>query len=327
MARYTHHTTDHPSLSTAELAASAQNQVEESLPRYHYLRAAVTGAYEIERANPVPSLVTLKFERYEDYDLEPLLDLKVSPNADGSVHPDDLKMYKEELFGNWKVREAGILYVMRMYRQFWNMLLSYNSPARTTGLHAWDAMFDEWKDAGCPMEMVPCMWFARPCGCMDPACQFLHDAESTRRDKALVHVWRRAQCGKLTAEDIAALRDADPTATSPGDDGFIVRKIQLHIEHPEPAKCWNPACSELNSHPNAAVQYCSCCQVVSYCSRNCQLQHWRAHKRDCRPYEQIIHDDDLWSRIGCRNGLQRNGSIVRDDSRGLRVTMPPGFGQ
>lgn len=103
---------------------------------------------------------------------------------------------------------------------------------------------------------------------MDPHCQYQHDAETTQRDKALVHAWRRARCSKLTGEDIETFRNADPVSLSPVDDGFIVEQIQNLMEYPEPAICWNAGCSKLDNHPEAArlLKRCSRCLVVSYCS-------------------------------------------------------------
>ena len=39
--------------------------------------------------------------------------------------------------------------------------------------------------------------------------------------------------------------------------------------------CGNPDCSE------AASKLCQRCEQVSYCSRDCQLTHWKAHKKTC----------------------------------------------
>ncbi|VDC05485.1 unnamed protein product [Peniophora sp. CBMAI 1063] len=326
MVRYAHYTAAHPTLSPAQVAHNAQVQAAESLPRYHYLRAAVTGAYDLEPSEDDPSLTTLNFARYAGHDLVPLYNLRLQPNADGSMHPEDLQIYNEELFMNWKAREGGILCTVRLYKQFWSMVLSYNSPARTTGSAARDALFDGWRGAGFPEAMIPCMWFARPCGCMDPECQYKHDEETTRRDKDSVYAWRRAQCNKLTAADVATFRDADPITLSPGDDGYIVRQIQLDMTHPEPNICWNPACPQgLNVHPDASrsLQWCSICKVVSYCSKGCQRRHWRAHKGDCHPYEEIIANDDLWSIVGRRKGLQKNGMFLAEENGNLSLTVTP----
>jgi len=39
--------------------------------------------------------------------------------------------------------------------------------------------------------------------------------------------------------------------------------------------CGNPNCNE------AASKFCQQCEQISYCSRDCQVQHWRVHKKVC----------------------------------------------
>ncbi|VDC05480.1 unnamed protein product [Peniophora sp. CBMAI 1063] len=334
MVRYVHYKTYPPNFDRAKAIAQGRRQAEGNLERYHYLRAAVTGAYDIEQLqpgdpnnpNPLPFVRHgLVFDRYKLHKLKPLRGMKLHPNADGTIHPGDLKLYKEELFGNWKVREAGILYAYMELRPFFNMMLNYNSPAKTTGIPAWDKLLDEWKAAGFPKRMLQCMYFARESGCMDPRCPFQHDAAATKRDKDLVYAWRRARCGQLTPEDIEIFRDVVPAEYSPGDDGFIVEEIQYYIKNPDPLICWNTGCCQVDDHPELAEQLkrCSRCKVVTYCSAECQKKHWKEHKQDCHPYDQIIHDDELWSRVGFRKGLQWNGNTVKDDRGGITVSISP----
>ena len=166
MAHYTHFKTYPSSFDRTRAIAQGQNQAGLNLERYHYLRAAVTKAYDIKQLqpgdpsnpNPMPFVRQgIVFDRYKLRDLKPLRGVKLHPDADGSIHPGDLKAYKEELFGNWKVREAGILYAMMELRPFWNMLLNFHSPSKTTGIPAWDKLLNDWQAAGFPKSMLQCM--------------------------------------------------------------------------------------------------------------------------------------------------------------------------
>lgn len=49
--------------------------------------------------------------------------------------------------------------------------------------------------------------------------------------------------------------------------GALVKRYQ---------SCGNPSCSEAGS------KVCKACGQISYCSRACQMQHWKAHKKFCR---------------------------------------------
>lgn len=35
----------------------------------------------------------------------------------------------------------------------------------------------------------------------------------------------------------------------------------------------------------AATNYCLSCKKVYYCSKECQVADWKAHKAQCRPFE------------------------------------------
>jgi hypothetical protein len=37
-----------------------------------------------------------------------------------------------------------------------------------------------------------------------------------------------------------------------------------------------------------AYQLCGRCRGIYYCSKECQKQHWREHKKDCKPHEEMI---------------------------------------
>ena len=58
----------------------------------------------------------------------------------------------------------------------------------------------------------------------------------------------------------------------------------LLAEVPLPVGCSNPACLSLvgDSEVKASKKACTACKVVYYCSRECQVAHWDAHKALCK---------------------------------------------
>ncbi|KAF7792041.1 hypothetical protein EIP86_003068 [Pleurotus ostreatoroseus] len=139
---------------------------------------------------------------YKPFKLEPVIGVKLHPRDDGTIHPEDIKVYVDMFRSNWKCREGGILRCIEEQREFWNMILNYHSTARTTGIKAWDRLFDRLKRNQFDKGMIPCMWFAREAGCLDPKCEFLHDKEACERDREKVLEKRRVALGKPTMRDI-----------------------------------------------------------------------------------------------------------------------------
>jgi len=58
----------------------------------------------------------------------------------------------------------------------------------------------------------------------------------------------------------------------------------LMEEVPSPIGCNNPGCGDLRglSELTASCKTCTGCGVVKYCSRACQVGHWKAHKDLCK---------------------------------------------
>jgi len=153
MSRYVH--TDNPQRGPGQAKCNQEH--------YHYLRAAVTRSFELvteapDPANPVQMFPRqgLSFARYPAYTLKPLHGMKLRLREDGRMHPDEIQIYKDYLFLGWKSREGGIMYTA-VGQEFWGMILNYHSPARTTGLRAWDTLLNQWKEADYPQSMLPCM--------------------------------------------------------------------------------------------------------------------------------------------------------------------------
>ena len=76
---------------------------------------------------------------------------------------------------------------------------------------------------------------------------------------------------------------------------------------------------EGESEVGLAKKVCTGCQVVHYCSRACQLAHWKVHKELCKklqkqqeePNQGVIEDG------GCGEGGRRKSTTSRSN-RGTR---------
>ena len=44
--------------------------------------------------------------------------------------------------------------------------------------------------------------------------------------------------------------------------------------------------------PVVRLRVCARCRAVRYCSRECQLGHWREHKSECVPVAQQQQQED-----------------------------------
>ncbi|KAG0697937.1 hypothetical protein DFH29DRAFT_944009 [Suillus ampliporus] len=53
--------------------------------------------------------------------------------------------------------------------------------------------------------------------------------------------------------------------------------------------CANVQVTQFKACPKQGIKTCSACKLVSYCSKECQENHWRIHKRDCK--NQLKSDD------------------------------------
>lgn len=55
-------------------------------------------------------------------------------------------------------------------------------------------------------------------------------------------------------------------------------------------KCSNPECT--NSQEGATLSECAACRSVRYCSRDCQLAHWSAHKEQCKIIKKKLQEEE-----------------------------------
>ncbi|KAI0056596.1 hypothetical protein BV25DRAFT_1842199 [Artomyces pyxidatus] len=282
--RFVHDTGNTPQ-HHRQLWEQGQQQAKLSIERYHYLCAAIQQAYTI---GTVPGIYSTQFRK------------------------------------NWKCREGGILYCLSEAREWWNMVLNYHSSAATTGHKVWDRLFVQLKENNFEKGLIRCMFFARESGCLDPTCPFLHDEEQCKKDRQVVLRDRRNTLNQLSTREVSmrqtqqmkAYRARHPGPTSRSFEDFEREDDpELTAISEEPRKiaaiCWNPAClkvkfKEPDEHKSEVtkISRCTRCRAAFYCSGECQNADWRRHKKDpCAPVEEIVENDDLWTKFGMRKGM------------------------
>ena len=71
------------------------------------------------------------------------------------------------------------------------------------------------------------------------------------------------------------------------DDLLQLGEVFL-AEVPVSVGCSNPVCVSLAGASEVAVsnKACTGCKVVYYCSRGCQVDHWKVHKKLCKQLRQ-----------------------------------------
>jgi hypothetical protein len=79
------------------------------------------------------------------------------PYHNGTIHVDDLAQYNKTFKDNWKMQEGGILYCLTESCEFWNRLISYHGPTKSTGVKEWDDLFQKLELTGYPKNIIPCM--------------------------------------------------------------------------------------------------------------------------------------------------------------------------
>jgi hypothetical protein len=169
----------------SQLYQMGQQQAALSIQRYHTLVAALTkkytyadmprnahggylnvpndvdpttGAVNIDASALVPgSRQIIDLSSYNAYKLDPITSVKLLPREDGTIHVDDVIEYNQIFKDDWKTQEGGILYCLAESREFWNCLISYHGPTKSTGIKEWDELFQKLESTGYPKNIIPCM--------------------------------------------------------------------------------------------------------------------------------------------------------------------------
>ncbi len=88
-----------------------------------------------------------------------------------------------------------------------------------------------------------------------------------------------SKCTAANAARDGALKKAEQT-------GFVkgMEKVAGKLERRVTQVCANPPCGESPVTSDITLKVCNQCKKVFYCSRPCQLAHWKAsHKAECLP--------------------------------------------
>jgi len=67
----------------------------------------------------------------------------------------------------------------------------------------------------------------------------------------------------------------------------------LLVEVPCTLGCSNPACVNVSGESEVSVSNKAClgCKVVYYCSRECQVVHWKVHKSLCKQLQGQLEEE------------------------------------
>ena len=104
-------------------------------------------------------------------------------------------------------------------------------------------------------------------------------------------------------EELALLKDSWPLGAFGSDEPVEDPQVQLMVlqdvvglckllqqEVPVPVGCNNPACLNLEGEAEMVMASKTClgCHVARYCSRECQVGHWKEHKKTCKQLQQLM---------------------------------------
>lgn len=348
-----------------------RSQAEIALGRYHALRAAIQGHFDIGEGTSEDRELypySIRYDQYASYPLRPIPGIQLGLRPGGGVSPAAVEAYLHYYKNNWKCREGGIMYWVNEHREFWNMMLNWHA-TRTTGFAAWDELFEKLKSGGFPKEVIPCMvrvrrhgcpcrangrfgagllqFFARAVGCLDPECPFLHDKEPCIRDRERVLQARRESLRNGPCPRILGTRErgivrayydsrgiSDSDLDNPNEPAADRRRrhedLQKIFEETANVEqvCHNLGYLKARMKPRPGTGedediqmfQCSRCTIATYCSvsasfkrgkcicsmwhqRECQSADWKKHKKQpCKPFENLIDDDESWSFLGFLKG-------------------------
>jgi hypothetical protein len=91
---------------------------------------------------------------------------------------------------------------------------------------------------------------------------------------------------RRTQGTIEGWRPGDPVGRQARDDAAsaneVKRQVQQHVGRLAGVRVLNPCDGCGERHPVEEQRRCGECLLVSYCSVECQRDHWKAHKPECR---------------------------------------------
>lgn len=144
------------------LNSESQERKQEmrSLESYHSLCTSLQQKYEVQKSTTPgqPIQLRLDFSAYTPYELRPA-NLYSRPFPDGMVDPWEVTKHHEHIktFSNIStLASEGFLSYVEC-KGFFDIVLGYNGPLRTSGNERWDEFFASLKANGYKRRLVPCM--------------------------------------------------------------------------------------------------------------------------------------------------------------------------
>ena len=115
-------------------------------------------------------------------------------------------------------------------------------------------------------------------------------------------------------------------AEKPEEDLRTPREIEIAAKisatgAPLHRRCDNTECTRVDGdgRGSSLMNFCGGCRILSYCSRDCQKEHWKLHRPDCSSGNtNAIRPKYLPSQIALRNRL-------REDRDGLSPEVQARF--
>jgi hypothetical protein len=102
-------------------------------------------------------LGTIDFSAYKDVKLHPIEDIELPKAEDGSFNILAFALFPITVKGDWRMREGGVLCTLGEYGDFFNSMIGYHSPAKTTNIAEWNTLFEKLENSGYRKNIIPCM--------------------------------------------------------------------------------------------------------------------------------------------------------------------------
>jgi hypothetical protein len=80
------------------------------------------------------------------------------------------------------------------------------------------------------------------------------------------------------------LRSGQEDGSAGNNEGYY---CQFDVVACTAAMCRNLTCANSLTANGTRLLYCGKCMTAKYCSRECQLEHWKVHKKSCRRHGSV----------------------------------------
>ena len=107
-----------------------------------------------------PRLVhaVIDFTTYTEFKINPIKDIELPESVlDGSTDRHEKWVYTWAIGEDWTMREGRVLYALREYGDFFNVMSEYHLPGERIGMVEWETLFDKLQNSGYQKNIIPCM--------------------------------------------------------------------------------------------------------------------------------------------------------------------------